>query len=179
LAVTAVPGPSAALTALLVSGLPSDRFMFAGFLPAKAEARRRAVADLATVPATLVLFESARRLPEALAALAEGLGPRPAAVAREMTKLHEEVRRGPLSDLAAHYAGAGPPKGEVVIVIGPPEDGAARVTAEDLDTVLRQALDAGLSVRDAVAEAIAATGLPRKRVYARALELSGQRPARR
>jgi 16S rRNA (cytidine1402-2'-O)-methyltransferase len=178
LAVTAIPGPSAALAALLVSGLPSDRFMFAGFLPAKAEARRRAVADLAAIPATLVLFESARRLPEALAALAEGLGPRPAAVARELTKLHEEVRRGSLSDLAAHYASAGPPKGEVAIVIGPPEDGAARATAEDLDTILRQALDAGLSVRDAVAEAVASTELPRQKVYARALELSGQRPAR-
>ena len=177
LAVTAVPGPSAALTALMVSGLPSDRFMFAGFLPAKAEARRRAVAELAAIPATLVLFEAARRLAETLGALADGLGPRPAAVARELTKLHEEVRRGPLTDLVAHYAAAGAPKGEVVIVVAPPDEGAGRATAEDLDAALHRALDAGLSVRDAVAAAAAATGLPRQRVYARALELSGQRPA--
>ncbi len=169
--VTAVPGASAALAALTVSGLPSDRFLFAGFLPNKSGARRRALAELAPVPASLVIYESARRLPAALADMAEVLGPRPAAVARELTKLHEEVRRGTLPALAEHYQAAGPPKGEVVVVVGPPgPDAAAAPDAEALDAQLRNALGHA-SLRDAVAAVAEATGLPRKQVYARALEL--------
>jgi len=167
--VHSLPGPSAPLAALVVSGLPSDRFLFAGFLPAKAGARRQALAELATVPATLVLFESARRLPAALADMAKVLGPREAAVARELTKLHEEVRRATLDRLAAHYAEAGPPKGEVVVVIAPPGAREA-VDAAELDAQLRAALGTS-SLRDAVAAVAEATGLPRKQVYQRALAL--------
>ena len=170
LAVTAVPGASAALAALLVSGLPSDRFFFAGFLPAKAAARRKALAELTPVPATLIFFESARRLAASLADMAAVLGPRPAAVARELTKMHEEVRRDTLDALAAHYQAAGPPRGEVVIVIGPPAQKTAQIDEEDLDARLRQAL-AEASLRDAVAAVTAATGLPRQRIYTRALAL--------
>ena len=170
-AVTAVPGASAGLAALTVSGLPSDRYFFAGFLPNKSAARRRALAELVPVPASLVIYESARRLPAALADMAEVLGPRPAAVARELTKLHEEVRRGTLAALAEHYGSAGPPKGEVVVVIGPPGlDVAVALSAEALDARLRAALGRE-SLRDAVAAVAEATGLPRKQIYARALEL--------
>ncbi len=169
--VTAVPGASAALAALTVSGLPSDRFLFAGFLPNKSGARRRALAELAPIPASLVIYESARRLPASLADMAEVLGPRPAAVARELTKLHEEVRRGTLDSLAAHYGRAGPPKGELVVVVGPPDpDAAAAPDAEVLDAQLRAAFRRA-SLRDAVAAVAEATGLPRRQVYARALEL--------
>ncbi len=170
LPVTAVPGPSAALAALLVSGLPSDRFLFAGFLPGKAAARRQALAELAPVPATLIFFESTRRLAATLADMSATLGPRPAAVARELTKLHEETRRGTLDVLAAHYQAAGPPRGEAVIVIGPPAEKTAAVDGDDLDARLRTALTTN-SLRDAVAAVAAVTGLPRQRVYARALEL--------
>ncbi|MFO1062099.1 MAG: 16S rRNA (cytidine(1402)-2'-O)-methyltransferase [Dongiaceae bacterium] len=168
LPVTAAPGPSAALTALVLSGLPSDRFLFAGFLPAKGGARRAELAALAAVPATLIVFEAASRLAASLADMAAVLGPRPAAVARELTKLYEEVRRAPLPELAAHYAAAGPPRGEIVVVVGPPmaEPGAA----VDLDAALRQAL-AGASLRDAVAAMAAATSRPRREVYRRALAL--------
>jgi len=119
-AVTVVPGPSAALAALALSGLPSDRFLFAGFLPAKDGPRRRALAELATVPATLVLFESPQRLAASLATMADILGPREAAVTRELTKMFEEVRRASLADLAAFYAAAEAPRGEIAVVIGPP-----------------------------------------------------------
>jgi 16S rRNA (cytidine1402-2'-O)-methyltransferase len=171
-AVIAVPGASAALAALTVSGLPSDRFLFAGFLPNKSGARRRALAELAPIPASLVIYESARRLPAALADMAEVLGPRPAAVTRELTKLHEEVRRGGLAELAEHYRGAGPPKGEVVVVVGPPgPDAAGGPDAAAVDAQLRAALGRA-SLRDAVAAVAEATGLPRKQVYARALTLA-------
>ena len=170
--VTAVPGASAGLAALTISGLPSDRYFFAGFLPNKSAARRRALAELTPIPASLVIYESARRLPASLADMAAVLGPRPAAVARELTKLHEEVRRATLPALAEHYAAAGPPKGEVVVVIGPPDpDAAAAPDAETVDIQLRAALRHD-SLRDAVAAVAEATGLPRKRVYARALELA-------
>ena len=129
------------------------------------------LAELVPVPASLVIYESARRLPAALADMAEVLGPRPAAVARELTKLHEEVRRGTLAALAEHYQRAGPPKGEVVVVIGPPDlDAATGPSAEALDARLRAALGRE-SLRDAVAAVAEATGLPRKQIYARALEL--------
>jgi len=175
--VTAVPGPSAPLAALVLSGLPSDRFLFAGFLPARAAARRTALRELAATPATLILFESAGRLAAALADMATVLGARPAAVARELTKLFEEVRRGTLPELAEHYAAAGRPLGEVVIVVGPPAAAAASDAALELDAVLADAL-ARLSLRDAVAAAAAATGRPRRDVYARALELSRAAAAR-
>ncbi len=171
LQVTALPGASAALAGLTVSGLPSDRFMFAGFLPGKSSARKRALIDLAAVPATLVVFESARRLAATLADMAEVLGARPAAVARELTKLYEEVRRDPLDALAAHYRAAGAPKGEVVIVIGPPEQATMEIGTAELDERLRVALE-DASLRDAVAAVTRETGLKRQVVYARALELT-------
>lgn len=171
--VTALPGPSAVLTALVLSGLPTDRFLFAGFPPAKAEARRRLFAEVATVPATLVFMESAQRLAAALADMAAALGSRDAAIAREMTKMFEEVRRGLLSDLAAHYAQAGPPKGEVTIVVAPPS-AAAAPSADDVERRLASAL-ATASVRDAADQVAAETGLKRRDVYARALRLAGRR----
>ncbi|WP_338056198.1 16S rRNA (cytidine(1402)-2'-O)-methyltransferase [Telmatospirillum siberiense] len=173
LPVTSLPGPSAALTALQLSGLPCDRFLFAGFLPTKDGARRQALAEVAAVPASLLFYESPRRLGDSLAAMAEVLGPRQAAVARELTKLYEEVRRGGLAELAAHYAAEGPPKGEVVVVVGPPPAAAPTGEAE-LDAALVQAL-AGASLRDAAAAVAAATGLPKRQVYARAVALVGER----
>jgi 16S rRNA (cytidine1402-2'-O)-methyltransferase len=168
LAVTTLPGPSAALAALVLSGLPPDRFFFAGFLPPKAAGRRQALAELAAIPATLIVFEAPGRLPESLADMADLLGPRPAAVARELTKLFEEVRRDDLAALARHYAEAGPPPGEVVVVIGPP--GAPAADEAALDAALGEAL-AHMSLRDAVAAVAAATGQKRRTVYARALAL--------
>ena len=168
--VTALPGPSAVLTGLVLSGLPSDRFLFAGFLPNKSAARRTALGELAAVPATLIFYESAQRLADSLSDMAAVLGPREAAMARELTKLYEEVRRGPLPDLAAHYEQAGPPKGEVVIIVAPP-GAEAEAQAVDVDTALRDALGR-LSVRDAAAEVALMTGRPKREVYARALELS-------
>jgi 16S rRNA (cytidine1402-2'-O)-methyltransferase len=170
--VIAVPGPSAVLAALTASGLPTDRFLFAGFLPSRHAARCTALRDLAAIPATLVLFESPRRLAAALADMAAALGARPAAVARELTKRHEEVRRGRLDALAEAFREEGAPKGEVVIVIGPPEDATA-ATGEELDRALRAALESS-GVRDAAAAVAAATGLPRRDIYRRALAL---RPA--
>src|SRR5882672_11089852 len=122
--VTAVPGASAVLAALSVAGLPSDRFAFEGFLPPKQAARRTRIAELARVPATLILFESGPRLAAALTDLATLLGPREAAICRELTKMHEEVRRGDLAELARHYASVAEPRGEIVIVIGPPGEAA-------------------------------------------------------
>ena len=173
LPVTALPGASALLTALQLSGLPSDRFLFLGFLPNKSAARRAAIEEVSGLGATLVCYESAQRLAAMLADLAETLGPRPAAVARELTKLYEEVRRGSLPELAAHYAEAGPPKGEVVVVIGPPAESEAETLDEaGLDAALKRAL-ATSSLRDAVAEIARLSGQPRKAVYARALALIG------
>lgn len=171
--VTALPGPSSVIDALVLSGLPSDRFLFVGYAPPKSAARRTWLAELATIPATLVMLESPKRLAAALADLADVLGPRPAAMAREMTKLFEEVRRAPLDELAAHYAEAGPPKGEVVLVIGPPE--VSETATEDLDGLLRQAMQSQ-SLRDAAQAVSIATGMPRKTVYARALELQKDAP---
>ncbi len=168
-AVTSAPGPSAVPLALALSGLPAERFFFAGFLPAKSSERRRAVAETAAVPSTLVFFEAPHRLAASLGELAELLGPRPAAVARELTKMFEEVRRAPLDELAAHYAKHPDVKGEIAIVIGPP--GAAPApAAERLDELLREAM-AGASLRDAAAEVAARFGLSRRQVYARALAL--------
>lgn len=173
LPVTSLPGPSAALTALQLSGLPCDRFLFAGFLPTKDGARRQALAEVAAAPASLLFYESPRRLADSLAVMAEVLGPRQAAVARELTKLYEEVRRGGLAELAAHYAAEGAPKGEVVVVVGPPA-AAAPVGEAELDSALTRAL-ANASLRDAAATVAAATGLPKRQVYARAVALMGEK----
>ena len=173
-AVTAAPGPSAALAALTVSGLPTDRFFFEGFLPPKRAQRRARIELLKAISATLVLFETGPRIGEALAELAAGLGPRGAAVCRELTKLHEELRRGDLAGLAAHYAGKAEVRGEFVLVVAPPAEEPDAAPA-DLDALLRGALDR-LSVKEAVAEVAAVTGAPRREVYRRALALVKVRP---
>jgi 16S rRNA (cytidine1402-2'-O)-methyltransferase len=172
-AVTAAPGPSAALAALCVAGLPTDRFFFEGFLPARRSARRERINALAAVPGTLVFYEAPGRVAETLADLALELGPRAAAVARELTKLHEEVRRGALDELAAEYAAGETPRGEIVIVVGP---GEARpvVSEAALDREIAGELTS-LSVRDAAAAVAARHGLPRRHIYARALKLAGAR----
>ncbi len=170
LPVFSLPGASALLAALAVAGLPTDRFMFAGFPPPKQAARRAALAELAAVPATLVFYESPRRLAASLADMAAVLGgARGAAVCRELTKKFEETRRGTLESLAADYAGT-EPRGEIVVVVGPP--GPAEASEAKLDDALRAALRE-MGVRDAAASVSAALGLPRRRVYARALELAG------
>jgi 16S rRNA (cytidine1402-2'-O)-methyltransferase len=167
-AVTTLPGASAVLAALAVAALPTDRFFFEGFLPPKEGQRRARIAELVRIPATLVLFETGPRLAASLADLALGLGPRAAAVCRELTKLHEEVRRGDLETLARDYASAPEPRGEIVVVVAPPPEATQ---AADLDDLLRQAL-ARLSVKEAVAEIAAVTGRPRREVYQRALALA-------
>ncbi|MEX0591133.1 MAG: 16S rRNA (cytidine(1402)-2'-O)-methyltransferase [Xanthobacteraceae bacterium] len=169
-----VPGASAALAALVAAGLPTDRFWFEGFLPAKAGQRKSRIAELASIPATLVLYESGPRLAASLSDLAAGLGVRPAAVCRELTKVFEEVRRGSLATLATHYAEGGAPRGEIVIVIGPPDAEAPTLTSAALDGKLKTAL-AKLSVKDAVDAIVAETGIKRRAVYQRALELAGSR----
>ena len=171
--VTALPGPSAALMALTLSGLPSDRFMYAGFLPPKSGARRKALGELAAINATLIIFESPRRLAASLADMTEILGARDIAVAREMTKLHEDVVRGDLADLAAHYADISAPKGEIVIVVGPPA-APPELTDEFLDARLTELLQSA-SVRDAASQLAAESGLARRDLYTRALLLSGDK----
>jgi len=168
-AVTAVPGASAVMAALAVAGLPTDRFFFEGFLPAKQGARRARIAELAHMTATLVLFESGPRLATALADLAAAFGGREAAICRELTKLHEEVRRDPLPALAAHYAQGGETRGEFVVLIAPADERAAP-RGEDIDDLLRRTLSES-SLKDAVATVADATGQPRKEIYRRALEL--------
>ena len=167
--VVPVPGASALLAGLVMAGLPSDRFLFAGFLPPKSGARRKALAELAGVPATLVFYETGPRLAAALADMAEMLGPaREACVARELTKLFEEARRASLADLAAHYEEAGAPRGEIVVLIGPPE--AAEVGEADLDAALAEAL-ARLPTKQAAQEVADALGIPKREAYQRALAL--------
>jgi 16S rRNA (cytidine1402-2'-O)-methyltransferase len=174
LRVHTAPGASAALAALVLSGLPSNRFLFAGFLDAKTTARRKDLAGLAAIEATLVFYESAPRLAASLADMAEILGDRPAAVARELTKLYEEVVRDGLLALARRYAESGPPKGEIVIIVGPPLDRVAADEAE-IDAMLHEALGRA-SLRDAAAEIAARLDLPRRDVYARALLLTRGAP---
>lgn len=163
-----IPGASALLAGLVIAGLPSDRFMFAGFLPAKQHARREALEALAAIDATLVFYESGPRLAESLADMAHVLGDRAAAVTRELTKMFEEARRDHLPALAAHYAEAGPPKGEIVVIVGPAP--AREISDEALDAFLREALAQG-GVKDAAQAAADQLGVSRKRAYARALEL--------
>jgi 16S rRNA (cytidine1402-2'-O)-methyltransferase len=167
IAVHPVPGPSAVLAALTASGLPTDRFLFAGFLSSKAGERRAALEELRLLRASLIFFESAQRLAESLAAMADVLGTRDAMVAREITKLHEEFRRGTLSELAAYYAGVDAPKGEVTLVIGPPQEEEADFAK--IDAALEAALP--FMPLKAASEMIAAlTGASRKEIYARGLE---------
>ncbi|MDE8654065.1 16S rRNA (cytidine(1402)-2'-O)-methyltransferase [Novosphingobium album (ex Liu et al. 2023)] len=167
IAVTSLPGASAAIVALTLSGLPNDRFLFAGFLPNKAKAREDALRELADVPATLVFYETAPRLLAALEAIGAVLPGRDVAVARELTKKFEECRTGPPADLAAHYT-AHPPRGEIVLLIGPPV--AEPPGAIDADALLRAAL-ALHKPSQAAAQVARATGLDRKALYERALEL--------
>ncbi|MBA4048401.1 MAG: 16S rRNA (cytidine(1402)-2'-O)-methyltransferase [Sphingomonas sp.] len=168
--VVTIPGPCAAVAALTLAGLPTDRFLFMGFLPAKAGARAATIAEVAAVRATLIFYESGPRLGASLAELAEGLGDREAAVTREITKHFEEAVGGTLSTLAARYADA-PPKGEIVIVVAPPGE-AAPATAADADAALAEALTR-LSTGQAASEVARALGLDRKALYARALALKG------
>jgi 16S rRNA (cytidine1402-2'-O)-methyltransferase len=168
-AVTALPGASAVLTALSVAGLPTDHFFFEGFLPPRQSARQKRIAALANVPATLVLFESGPRIAAALADLAATLGTRAAAICRELTKLHEEVKRSDLVTLAQEYSKGAETRGEFVIVVAPSPDGDE--TADNIDDLLRQALTR-VSVKDAVGEVALATGRSRREVYQRALVLA-------
>ncbi|HWE74934.1 MAG TPA: 16S rRNA (cytidine(1402)-2'-O)-methyltransferase [Stellaceae bacterium] len=175
IAVTTLPGPSAALAALVLSGLPSDRFFFQGFLPPKETARRRVLSEIANLQATLIVYETGPRLAATLGDMADVLGERPAAVARELTKLYEELRRGSLAELAAHYAAAGGPKGEIVVIVGGGDEAASRaaMSDDDIDTALKTAL-ATMSVKDASTAVAEATGRPRRDVYQRALALAGR-----
>ena len=169
IAIHTLPGPCAAIAALTLAGLPTDRFLFMGFLSAKAKARGEAIAEVATLRASLVLYESGPRLADSLVALSEGLGERPAAVIREISKLHEECVTGSLTELATRYADA-PPRGEIVIVIGPPPE-RGEASDDDLDLALTEALSR-LSPSRAAAEVAVSLGIPKKRAYARALELA-------
>ena len=171
-AVHTVPGPCAAVAALTLAGLPTDRFLFLGFLPAKAKARSDAVVEVASVRASLVLYESGPRLGDTLAALRDGLGERDAAVAREISKLHEECVTGTLGALAERYASI-TPKGEIVIVVGPPAEREA-ASDDELDEALKAALSSMTPSR-AAAHVAERLQLPRKRVYARALALGPDR----
>ena len=168
-AVYALPGPSSVLAALSVAALPTDRFFFEGFLPSKSAARRSRLTELARIDATLVMFESGNRVQDTLAELAEIMGGREAAICRELTKLHEEISRAPLSELA-RGASTLETRGEFVLVIAPPAADADVMTSDALDDLLREQL-AAHSVKDAVAHAVELSGRPRREVYARALEL--------
>jgi len=165
--VTSLPGPSAPVMALTLSGLPSDRFLFAGFLPQKDKARADVLFELAAVKATLIFFDTAPRLGKSLAAIAEALPGREVAVARELTKLFEECRRGTPAELAAHYA-AHAPRGEIVLLVAPPAEVAA--DSANADAMLREAMTTH-KASQAAAQVAKATGLDRKALYARALEL--------
>lgn len=168
-----VPGASAMLAGLVASGLPSDRFLFAGFLPAKSGARKQAIEALKSSPATLIFYESGPRLTACLSDLATVLGTdRQACVARELTKLFEETRKDTLGALAGHYEANGPPKGEIVILVGPPDETSASV--EEIDTALRDALSR-LPTKAAAAEVSDALNVPKRTCYQRALELKAER----
>lgn len=168
--VIALPGPSSVLTALSVAALPTDRFFFEGFLPSKQTARRTRITELARIDATLVMFESGARVQDSLQDLASIMGAREAAICREMTKLHEEVRRATLAELAA-ISDTLESRGEFVLVVGPPAADAGAMSEDALDDLLRDALTRS-SVKDAVAHAVEISGRPRREIYARALELS-------
>nr|WP_229658627.1 16S rRNA (cytidine(1402)-2'-O)-methyltransferase [Tsuneonella deserti] len=170
IAVVTIPGPCAAIAGLTVSGLPNDRFLFAGFLPTKDKARADALTELAGVPATLIFYETAPRLARSLAAISSSLPGREVSVARELTKLHEECRAGTPEELIEHYA-AHPPKGEIVLLIGPPLERPS--DAADAEALLVEALET-LKPSQAAGQVARATGLDRKKLYARALELRAE-----
>ncbi|MEZ0494746.1 16S rRNA (cytidine(1402)-2'-O)-methyltransferase [Sphingomonas sp. IW22] len=170
--VVTVPGPCAAVAALTLAGLPTDRFLFIGFLPSKAHARSEAISEIAAIRATLILYESGPRLSACLTALAEGLGDREAGVAREITKRFEECVTGRLSELAARYADA-PPKGEIVIIVAPPE-APPPAGAEDADAALAEALTR-LPPAKAAGEVAKRLKLDRRELYARAMAMKGER----
>ena len=172
--VEAVPGPTAAIAALQVSGLPTDAFRFVGFLAPKDARRRRQLEALAAETCTLIFYESGPRLAATLRAMADILGDRPAAVAREMTKRYEEIRRGALPDLAADFGTA--PKGEIVVVVGGGTDDAGREPGDEVDAMILAELAAGESVRSVADTVAEATGAPRRAVYQRALALSQEEP---
>ena len=175
-AVIALPGPSSVLAALAVAALPTDRFFFEGFLPPKSTARRARLTELSRIDATLVMFESGNRVQETLAELADIMGGRDAAICREMTKLHEEIKRAPLTELA-RSADTLETRGEFVLVIGPAAADTRIMAADELDDLLRSRLERD-SVKDAVAHAVELSGRPRREIYARALELARQDHAR-
>jgi len=168
--VTTLPGPSAAIAALTLSGLPTDRFLFMGFLPAKAKARSDTLAEVAALRATLVFYESGPRLSASLGAMAVALGDREAAVAREISKTFEEVATGTLTQLSARYDDA-PPRGEIVVIVGPPGEAPA-ASADEADAALLEALER-LPASKAAGEVSRALGLDRRTLYARAMELKG------
>ena len=170
IAVTSLPGPSAAIVGLTLSGLPNDRFLFAGFLPNKEKARADALAEMAEIPATLIFYETAPRLAKSLQAIAQALPGREVSVARELTKRYEECRTGPPEDLLAHYS-AHPPKGEIVLMVAPP--GEAIVDAFDVDMMLLTALEHE-KPSHAAAQVAKATGLDRKVLYARTMQLKAR-----
>jgi 16S rRNA (cytidine1402-2'-O)-methyltransferase len=167
--ISATPGANAAITGLLLSGLPTNRFLFAGFLSSKTNQRRNELDELANVSATLIFYESAKRLSKTLKDMLDQLGDRPAAIARELTKLHEEIRRNKLSVLTSHYVNTGAPKGEIVIVVGPPLK-KSPPSIKELDNLIFTQLQT-LSVRDATAKIVLETGLPKRKIYTRALRL--------
>ncbi len=168
--VFAVPGPSAALAALVVSGLPTDRFFFGGFLPSKSGARKKVIQELASVPASLIWFEAPQRLIASLQDLASCLGPRPAVIARELTKHFEEVRRGTLDELAERHQGSPQPRGEIVIVVGPPLAADTALSDDEVDQALAKALET-MSPSSAAAEVAAITGRPKRELYKKAISL--------
>ena len=165
-----VPGASAALAALVSAGVPTDRFFFEGFLPPKPGQRKNRLTELVSIPATLIFYETGPRLAESLSDLSTILGARGGAVCREMTKTYEEVRRGMLAELALHYKDAAEPKGEIVIVVGPPDPDAEKISDQEIDAMLASALKK-FSVRDASNLIAAETGLPKRDIYKRALAL--------
>ncbi|MGC4251118.1 MAG: 16S rRNA (cytidine(1402)-2'-O)-methyltransferase [Sphingobium sp.] len=168
--ITTLPGPSAAIAALTLSGLPTDRFLFMGFLPTKAKARADMLAEVAVLRATLIFYESGPRLSDSLAAMAEALGDREAAVSREISKAFEETATGTLTQLSARYADA-PPRGEIVVIVGPPGE-APPASAEDADAALLEAMER-LPVSKAAGEVAKKLGLDRRALYSRAMELKG------
>jgi 16S rRNA (cytidine1402-2'-O)-methyltransferase len=174
--VIALPGPSSVLNALSVAALPTDRFFFEGFLPPKETARRARISELSRIDATLVLFESGTRVQDSLRDLAEAMGMRLAAICREMTKLHEDVRRAPVAELA-RSADTLETRGEFVLVIGPPAADAQTMTKDAVDELLRSSLQRD-SLKDAVAHAVELSGRPRREIYARALALAKEIPAK-
>jgi 16S rRNA (cytidine1402-2'-O)-methyltransferase len=171
-AITPIPGPSAVLAALTVTGLPTDRFYFEGFLPPKDGARRTRIKELAGIDATLIMFEGGSRVADTLADLAAAMGDRDGAVCRELTKLHEEVRRAPLRELAAAAARL-ETRGEFVIVVGPPAADSQRLSENEIDDILKAAMQSQ-SLKDAVTHAVELSGRPKREVYARALDLAKQ-----